>query len=517
MRVSDFGRVLLGLCLFPICACVDDMTPQVDQTTPSASTITITSNAGVWSATVDATDATSWQLLDLDAAAGVTTDRSGNSVWDLGLQRFAVRTNSGVSGPATVQVARLTDTPFDGLTHAPTSGWLQDAGDGTDEDDKDDLAIAALGDWYTYDAATHKLSPAAAVFAVRTSAGHYKKVEFQSYYDDAGTSGWVRLRWADLQPPGSTEAPKGLAVDASSKTDWAFVRLSDQKVVVGTDAGGLSDWDVAVQRTLWRTAGAEVGGVAGALELADAKAVAVDTVGFAADAPQAPAGPPGGTPVLANPILSAWYNYDALTHAVSPKPVAYAVRSRSGHYFRLQITSWNDGKYLLDIAKLRCVPAEHTVAVDATSKTTWTYLDLAAGAVTLAPQATPTAWDLAAQRTLWRSNGGSSGTGAGAVLLANGDFAAVLSVPDSGYTVDTEMPLAGPPGSGTTSQNPVLSAWYDYDPTTHAVTAKPVVYLIRTADGGAAKVAFTAYASGAYTLRYVLAGPGRATFAADVQ
>lgn len=507
----------VALSLAPACVDgIDDSGPAGQ--TPPSSTVTISLAGAGHLAKIDATAADQWQLLDLDAPAAVSGQRAVDSSWDLAFQRFAVRLNSGVSGPGQAKVARVVGTSFDDLTVAPSSGWTSDAADGTDEDDKEDLAVAMLGDWYAYDAASHKLTPADAVFAVRTTHGKYKKLQFLNYYDAAGTSGWLTVQWADLMAPETQPDPQPLLVDASSKTATAWIRLADRKVVTADTDAVLADWDLAVQRTNWRTAGNLAGGMGGAALLADPSAVHVDTVGFAVDAEQPAAGPPGRPPVLANPALSGWYDYDPTSHALSPKDVAFAVRSRSGGYFKLRVISYDSGQYALDIAPLRVAPATHTLTVDATSKTAIAYMDLAGRTAQEALEAAPDRWDLAVQRTMWRTNGGASGSGAGGAWLADAGFEALHEVPEAAsFTSDALAALPGPPGSGEAPQNQVLSSWFDYDPTTHAVTPKQVVFVVRLHDGSLAKLQVLNYDAGLYQLRYTYAGPGRRSFLPDAK
>lgn len=513
------ARALCAFALLLAPACVDDIgntTP--GSQTPAASAVTITANASGHTATIDATAADQWQLLDLDAPAAVKGQRSADVTWDLAFQRFSVRVNSGVSGPGQASVARVAGIHFDDLAVAPSAGWTVDTADAADDDDKDDLAVAVLGDWYAYDASSHKLTPLDVVYAVRTTEGAYKKLQFQGYYDAAGTSGWVTVRWGDLQAPPAQPDPQPLLVDASSKTSFAWIRLVDQKVVTSDTDAVLADWDLAVQRTSWRTASAAVGGLGGAAALADPSANSVDTVGFAVDAEQPAAGPPGAPAVLANPVLTGWYNYDPTSHAVTPKDVAFAIRSRSGSYFKLRVLSYESGQYALDIAPLQAAPASHTLTVNATSKTAWTYMDLAGGTVLDAVETPPDRWDLAAQRTLWRTNGGASGAGAGGAWLAPGLFDALQEVPATAtFLADALAALPGPPGSGEAPQNQVLSDWYNYDATTHAVSPKPAVFVVRLHDASFAKVQVTDYDAGVYQLRYTYAGPGRSSFGPDGQ
>jgi hypothetical protein len=45
---------------------------------------------------------------------------------------------------------------------------------------------------------THVLTPRAQVYVVRTAEGNAFKLEILAYYDDAGTSGMLTIRWAPL-------------------------------------------------------------------------------------------------------------------------------------------------------------------------------------------------------------------------------------------------------------------------------------------------------------------------------
>ena len=45
--------------------------------------------------------------------------------------------------------------------------------------------------WYNYDYTTHELSPADMLYFVQTVEGDYFRLRFTSYYNGAGTSGFV--------------------------------------------------------------------------------------------------------------------------------------------------------------------------------------------------------------------------------------------------------------------------------------------------------------------------------------
>jgi hypothetical protein len=58
----------------------------------------------------------------------------------------------------------------------------------------------------------------------------------------------------------------------------------------------------------------------------------------------------------------------------------------------------------------------------------------------------------------------------------------------------------------TASSNAVLSAWYDYDVTTHVVSPRPAVFVVKTADGQLGAVRILRYNSGVYRLGLSFAG-----------
>lgn len=138
---------------------------------------------------VDARDETTWQHLDFESGAAVSED---SATWDLGFLRFNVATR--------VEVASLMNVDFDALTVAPADGYLTDAE--TDPADMETMPGYALDLWYDYDHATHVLTARTdVVYVVHSAEGNYFKVQMQDYYDDAGTAGYVSLRWAPIEAP----------------------------------------------------------------------------------------------------------------------------------------------------------------------------------------------------------------------------------------------------------------------------------------------------------------------------
>lgn len=149
----------------------------------------------------------------------------------------------------------------------------------------------------------------------------------------------------------------------------------------------------------------------------------------------------------------------------------------------------------------------------------FTFYSLRENRVVPVADSASTAWDLAFKSTTILVNGGTSGPGmGGAVVLEDTAFAAVADAPPAdSFAVDRgtdRMETAIPGGAG--------NGWYDYDFATGIVSPRPVVLVVRTADGRYAKVAIESYYQGApspealnpeegfryYTFRYLFQPDG---------
>jgi hypothetical protein len=126
-----------------------------------------------------------------------------------------------------------------------------------------------------------------------------------------------------------------------------------------------------------------------------------------------------------------------------------------------------------------------TTLVDAESMTDWIHVDFATGAEV---PATGT-WQLRFQRFHISTNAGVE------VAPIEQRFAEVTSAPASGWVTDADVDgdqvidYALDQGAG----------WYDYDATTHVLTPKPLVWVIRTGTGARFKLQLHDYYDSAGT------------------
>lgn len=101
-------------------------------------------------------------------------------------------------------------------------------------------------------------------------------------------------------------------------------------------------------------------------------------------------------------------------------------------------------------------------------------------------------WDIAFRRQRVRLRGGVNGDGGvSAVPLVDAGFADVTHAPDAGYLVDQ------PDGDDANTEPDTVfenaETWYSYNPMIHALTARPIVYVVRSDEQQYFKVALESF------------------------
>lgn len=489
---------------------------------------------GVTETQTDATFTTRWLLLDLDEGGReVDADLTTNTDWDLALQRFNFRTNGGAGGPAGVRVAWRDGVTLGDVTQAPAQaeadgGWAQDEPTMDTEippevpmGEEVPTTVISHGEspWYDYDGRTHALTPKERVYFLETSAGAYVAMQIVDYYSpETGDAGYPAFQWKVVDPPDDLPPTPGIDVDASDREGWTYLTLDGAIVTVADESTDV--WDLALRRTEIRTnSGVSGPGVGGAIELEAAwdAITSVSTVGFTADTMVPLPGPPGSGEAPGNTALGTWFDYDGSTHTVSPRAGAvFAIRGQAGDYAKLRVHNWADGVYRLELAPIARDVDTRSATIDASDGESWVRYSFRQGALVEVEgdAAADGRWDIAFSRTRVATHSGTSGEGEGGAAESDAAFDAIDVVPGE-FAVDEELPLPGAPGSGTYDGNPVLAAWFDYDPATHAVSPRDVRFIVRAADGGFAKLAVTAWADGTYTLDWAYAGAGQNRFGGE--
>ncbi len=211
----DCLAALLGLALAAgTAACAEDLRDRLGPDagpSPDGPVELLAQDDGGFDVRVEAKSDNDWIYLDLASAAGVTRVEGepppDSDSWDIALRRFHIKLNGGASGSGQAATAWLDEVGFDDVDEVPAeTGFVTDEadadGDGTPE------YVMSTGEtrWYDYNLMTHVLTPKQGTFVVRASSGTtYYRFEIRSYYDDAGTAGYPRIRWSALTAPSFTE------------------------------------------------------------------------------------------------------------------------------------------------------------------------------------------------------------------------------------------------------------------------------------------------------------------------
>lgn len=282
----------------------------------------------------------------LQAGTGIVTITSPleDLGWDLAVRRTEVRTNSGASGAGRGGAREdLSEVAFADLTEASTFDFEVDEVVDTGMPGRDPSPLSpVLANWYDYNPSTHSVTPGDRTYIVRTANGDHAKLRVWTWRD-----GEMAL---SLSPIERLMDTRETTVDAADAVAWAYIDLSTAMNTEVADASTDLTWDVGLSRTRARTNGGTSGGGEGSA--LDAMAV-LDSLGapsgaFVVDESMA-FGPPGSPEFDGNAALGAWYDYDPVTHVVSPKSTSFFVRTAEGDLAAVQITSWEDGVFTMQV------------------------------------------------------------------------------------------------------------------------------------------------------------------------
>jgi hypothetical protein len=127
-------------------------------------------------------------------------------------------------------------------------------------------------------------------------------------------------------------------VDATSMTDWTIADLETGMEATATDA-----WDLRFQRFHISTNGGISG--SGGVEVAPVTGTSFDALtaapasGYISDAADANG---DGMPDYAFEQGDGWYDYDADTHVLTPRPIVWVVKTDGGATLKLEILKYYD-------------------------------------------------------------------------------------------------------------------------------------------------------------------------------
>jgi hypothetical protein len=129
--------------------------------------------------------------------------------WDIAFQRYTIRTNSGVSGTGEGGMLEASETDFNLVLEAPSTGYTVDNSlDIRLTPAMPPVFISSTGnsvcaDWASYNHDEGAWVFAEKVFIVKTADGKYAKIWLKSFLDDDDVPGTITMEYA-YQADGST-------------------------------------------------------------------------------------------------------------------------------------------------------------------------------------------------------------------------------------------------------------------------------------------------------------------------
>ncbi len=291
-------------------------------------------------------------------------------------------------------------------------------------------------------------------------------------------------------------------VNSSAADKWIYLQLSTGAETTVGDPPTATNWDLAFQRFSILVNG----GVSGpsTVEISH-----LDNVPFQ-DITHAPAvayrtdiegvtDEQGQNPGLAFLAEDTWYDYDGMKHVLNIRDRVYIIHASTGEYYKLQFLDYYDkagtGGFVqfnwqeIDAPEGTEEDSKFPVltnTIDVTNKEAVVYVDVATNAeVVVAAPETSDGWDISFQDHVVTVNGGVSGIGN--VEIAHVDdvpFQDVNNESATNFRSDTDEAGAAFKVDGN---------WYTYDRTTHIMTPRNRVYLVKNTAGDLFKVQLVGY------------------------
>jgi len=135
-----------------------------------------------------------------------------------------------------------------------------------------------------------------------------------------------------------------VTVNATDMEAWVYLDLGELTLVEPDDPAASADWDLGLQRFHYALDGGVSGAGLGELVVVDGVELAEVTEapadGWVTDEPD---GPEDEDPLPEYAFENAdggWYDYDDVSHVLSPKSRVYAIRGGSGALFALRIDAY---------------------------------------------------------------------------------------------------------------------------------------------------------------------------------
>ena len=256
---------------------------------------------------------------------------SATANWDIAFRSTTILTNSGTSGPGTVQ-SQVVASDFAALTTAPSNGYKSDAVTGKA------ITTGSGNGWYNYDGATNIISPLAGrTIAVQLATGGFAKVQILSYYKDNNTAGTARFYTFRITK--STTNVLGTTITSvqnlkADLTHYQFFNLAKADTIAAADSVA-GTWDIAFRGTtiIFNS------GVSGAGK--DSAQIVFNSFDAITNAPAKGWIVDGTAKAVPTGSDNGWYHYDGDLHVISTIATrTILIKTATGKYAKLKVLSY---------------------------------------------------------------------------------------------------------------------------------------------------------------------------------
>jgi len=330
---------MFGMLLLVLSGCSDDDNPTGSNPPPvtlDRVVSTLDSVTGIWTTTVDASEADS--LASFSFSDALVSGQPA-AAWDIQFARSNINLNGGASADGgTVVAADLGSAKvFEDVTSSDTVGltWIED-----------DFELI-ISDWLAYNPVTHQLNISQYVYSML----------------DAGGSNYVKLRIDSLvgagQPPNMGSVwmsyyfqPTSGSLDLSGTVESATITVgsgagyfdfSTGSQVTPSEPAISNEWDICFSSyDVKQNSGPNGSGDCAAFPAYGELAVPTDLEGFSEQPPAAPMFPDFISSVFNGSLTESallWYDYDPTIHRLTSKSHIYLIKV-GDDFYKFEIISY---------------------------------------------------------------------------------------------------------------------------------------------------------------------------------
>ena len=283
--------------------------------------------------TTEPHDFTYFSFEDQDVVALTDAEAAESAEWHIAFKRSEIRLNGGISGPGNVTGFDLmgaedvvAEEAFDAITamDIPTAdAFIADG------------PAYAIGEWYSYDSASHRLAVTGHAYELRTANGQFAKFVVDGMEGASrADAGRITFRWVVADGTDLTGAAHSATVDVSGGEEVYF-SLSSGEPVAPTDPSTSLDWDLHFSGYIIRLnggiSGSGQGGAFPAYQTDQTFEDIAEAMGFGYFADKSGSAFSSDT--------GEWYSYDSTTHILSTRHHVYVIDTDAGFY-KMQLLSY---------------------------------------------------------------------------------------------------------------------------------------------------------------------------------